>query len=405
MKKNLKTNNVLGTYGVSSRVIQLINGSIEVLPADLNWLEVAYLYTYADRLIPQLKPWIEKMNTHFAQENPEAQLIVALAVHYEELSSLLINEVVHIKPVLPLHYVHSLVQLLPKLDPVNRKLALDWIMDQSKKTKDADNRLNCLLYYYDNCSENDKLKAINELVEVAKLLREYQLRDLYKKIPDQRIADLWLKSLDNEREFRTVFRAALITKQDAFFEKAKLPKIIGVDSDIYRLIRETWNEISDGRVLDIWLHAIQVFHQCGCSGAVEQAIDVYRTTQDMRFLSFAKEYSNSFSQKVALYKVSSDDILLESLKFSCADFGQAREALLLTGDNYFLTAAEKYLSEEEWKYAAASGVELYQKLSANAKHQTHRRALKKFLEDNIVTIWEKCRSTNDKEGLLSMLAS
>lgn len=405
MKTNLDSNNVLETYGVGSRVIVLINQKSTNVPTDLNWLEVAYLYVYAKHIRGKLQSWITKIQKHFAQNDPESVIIIALARHNEELKRLLVNEIVHITRLLPLHDFRTALALLPKLKGENKKRAMEWIKGHAMKTKEDDNKISCLLAYHNICSKKEQAEIIEEIVKTAASLSDYHLCNLYEKIPDDRIAKLWLIAMGEHKYFKEWIDAAIDTGRNEFFEKAKQVKIIGAASDIFRTMRGKYSEYQDPRMVDLWLHTIRYFHAKQESNIIDYAIEAYVWSKNMDFFDFAKTNCYNFNQAKELYKLLPDQELLEKLKTKCTDFNEAKEGLVLTGDVYFLNQAKKYISEK-WGYAIGYCIDLYKTLNEDpVKHQVHLQKVKEFIEDNMETLWKEYKNSDLKEGLLSLLVS
>ncbi|EKD25518.1 MAG: hypothetical protein ACD_80C00040G0005 [uncultured bacterium (gcode 4)] len=410
MTTKISSKNVLQAYGVSSRIIELINRKNNILFKDLNWLEVGYLYMYAKHLRKELQPWINKIQKHFSQNDYESMIIFGLARNHEELKGLLVNEITCIKSVLPLHEFHTAIQILPKLNEENKNLTMDWIKDLSMKQKSEDSKIYCLLAYRDLCpSQEEKEEIVDMIIDVINkatvAIQDHELKKLYKKIPDERIATLWLNTMKDSKYFRDWVDAAVVSGRDEFFEKAKNAQIVGVTSDICRMMGEHYTESKDPRILDLWVHVIEHFHAKKESNIIGYCIEAYQATKDQRFFTFAKANTSYFDQVKKLYELQPDDDLLESLKKLCGYFKQAVEGLILTGNMYFLLEAQKYI-REQWEYAIQHSLELYNELNTDPKkYKKQLNYFKGFVEGNMMTMWTASKSTHDREKLFKLLAS
>ena len=403
--KNKKTTNKLESYGVGASIIALINKKSDILPQDINWIELGHLYFYAEHLREALKPWINKMQQHFIDNDKESFIVVALARHQNELEQLVLNEIVYIKNALSLHDFRTLLKLFPKLDTQNKKLALQAMKHDIGKQTKSEFKLYCLGNYYHLCTaKKEKTAILDQIIQESSDLKDFELRDIYKKFPDQRIADLWFTSLKNTHDFSYLVDAAIITKQDAFFERAKIENIIGVASDICRMMRDKYKECEDERLLDIWLHVITVFHRTGGDNMITPIIEAYQTTQDLRFFDFGKQNINQFRQKLMLYKLIPDTEILVDLKILCSSFIEAKEGLAVTGDPYFFEQAKKYINEKI-EYGVAYIFELYKELMEDPdKHKGNLKNIKNFIKENMEGFWNNCTNSHDKHKFLKLLS-
>jgi len=406
MKQKTDINNMLEAYGIGSNIIALINKKSDELPKYLNWLELGYLYFYAKHIRERLQPWIDKMQQHFADGDSETCIIVMLAQQQEELKELVVEEIVHIKRALPLHDFGTLFRLFPKLKGADKKLSLQMMKCAIDDQKNSEHKFSHLQLYYHICTaKKEKAAVLDTLIELARPLHDFQIGELYKEIPDHRIADLWLQKLEKTREFRTLVNAAIFMKHDAFYQRAKIEEIIGVTSDTCRFMQEKYLEHKDERLLDLWMHVITFFHKKEKENIISYVLEAYQATKDQRFFEFAKQHGTYFDQKKNLYLLQQDDEILAQMKTMCSWFGEAKEGLLATGDPYFMEQAKKYIFEK-LEYGISNALELYQELMEHPKkHRKHINELKKFIGDNMEILWKSCTNTHDKHRLLEFLAS
>lgn len=409
MKKKKQTiTDPLDSYGMGKTIQSLIKKKeIEEIPDYLNWMELGNLYFYAEHLRPQLTPWIDKMQQHFADEDSECALIIALAKSQEELKLLLLKEIVYIRKLIPIHEFWSLNTLMPNLKGENRTLALKTMkkLINALPEEEIDLRLSWSCAYYDVCtSKKEKAEIKEQIIQLAeKLYHDFQLRDLYKKIPDQRIADLWLTKLEKEMQFTTLVNAAISSGQDAFFEKAKLEKIIAVESDTMHMLREKYEKHKDQRLLDLWLHALKTFHkkEGSNSNIVSYSFDAYKATNDGRFLDFIELNWMYYSQKVELYALRPTPEILDTLKKECDSFSDAKDALLITGDRYFIDKVKHFIIQYT-KNGLNNITNVYTELVKDTKkHKHHLKELKDFTEEHIDEFWSK-GEMHDKEKFLKI---
>jgi|GEM_PF-4054182 len=409
MKKKTQTiADPLDSYGMGKTIQSLIKKETEEIPDYLNWMELGNLYFYAEHLRPQLTPWIDKMQKHFADEDSECALISALAKSQEELKLLLLGEIVYIRKLIPIHEFWSLNALLPKLKGENRTLALKTMKNliNALPEENIDAQLSWLCEYYDVCtSKKEKAEIQEQIIQLAeKLHHAFRLCDLYKKIPDQRIADLWLTKLEKETQFTTLVNAAIISGQDAFFEKAKLEEIIAVESDTMYFLREKYEKHKDQRLLDLWLHALKTFHKKEGSNShiVSHSFDAYKITKDGRFLDFIEPNWMYYSQKIELYALRPTPEILDMLKTECDSFDYAKDALLITGDRDFMFKV-KYFIMQYTRNGLRNITNVYTELVKDPKkHKHHLKELKDFTEEHIDEFWGKCENPHDKQQFLKI---
>lgn len=407
MKKKTQTiADPLDSYGMGKTIQSLIKKETEEIPDYLNWMELGNLYFYAEHLRPQLTPWIDKMQKNFADEDSECALIIALAKSQEELKLLLLGEIVYIRKLIPIHEFWSLNTLLPKLKGENRTLALKTMKNliNALPEENIDDQLSWLCKYYDVCtSKKEKAKIQEQIIQVAvKLGRISQLRNIYEKFPDQRIADLWLTMLKNEINFIVLVNAAIITKQDAFFEKTKLKEIIGVESDTFHMLQEKYETCKDERFLDLWLHALNVFQGKEGSDTVQYFLKAYERTKDIRFMDAVKPHLKYYSQKVDFYALLPTLDMLDILKTECDSFDDAKYALLIIGDRKFMFKV-KYFIMQYTRNGLRNITNVYNELIKDPKkHKLHLKELKDFVKENIDEFWSKCENTHDKEKFLKI---
>ncbi len=402
----IASNGTLTVYGITSNIIKLINKTTDVLPDHLNWQELACLYFYAPQLKEHIKPWMDKIQKHFAQNDSEVYIIITLATEHKELEHFLLEEIVHIKHTLILHDFGTLFQLFPKLDRKNKKIAMLWILNDIQNESNPGRKKDKLTMYHEICtSKNEKSDIVDQIVKLSSGMTVHYLKEVYKKIPDQRIEDLWFKALDQERPLDVFIDAALMTKKDAFFEKAKMVKIYDLAPESCRMLGEKYEASKDVRVLDVLMYVIEYFYGKKEPHIITYAIDAFALTKDIRFFDFAKKHSEHFDSKLKLYWLKPDSELLESMKLTVKDFRGAKEGLLATGDDYFLTEVKKHISVS-WESSIDLSIHIYRILLENPnKNKQHIKDLKKFIEDNLGIVWTHSRGDKDKEVLLEMLAS
>lgn len=407
MKKKTQTiTNPLDNYGMGKSIQSLIKKETKEIPNHLNWMELGNLHFYAEHLRPQLTPWIDKMQQHFADEDSECALIIALAKSQEELKLLLLKEIVYIRKLLSIHDFWSLITLLPKLKGENRTLALKTM----KKFIDAfpkeniDSQIYCLCMYYDVCtSKKQKAEIQEQIIQAAiKLGKTSQFCNIYQKFPDQRIADLWLAKLENEKDFTVLVNAAIITKQDAFFERAKPEKIIGVESDIVRMLEEKYETCKDERFIDLWLHALNTFQKKEGSDTVQYFLKAYERTQDVRFMDFVQPHLKFYNQRLSFYALLPTPDMLDTLSADCNSFINAKDALFITGDRDFLCKALHIIGQSA-RTGLGNVTSLYNELMKDPKkHKPHLKELKDFTKEHIDELWRACENTREKEDFLKI---
>ncbi len=418
MKNKIISNNVLAVHGMNSSIIKLINQSSNKLPKHLSWKQFGNLYFYAPHLRKKLTPWTEKIQNHFAQNDSEACKIIVLAQQQKELKEFIIDEIVYINDILHLHDFKTLLALFSKLDQKNTKLALMWMKDYFRDEKSDTNEL---INYYTICtSKEEKSKIMKKITKQASLMHHYHLRQIYEKLPNQRIIKIWFKSLDKEQDFETLVAAAIQSKHDDFYKKAKSVDINGNLDDICTRMQKWHNTYKDERLLGLWLHAITVcykkakenktiykFNEKEKFDIIDHARKAYQATQDMRFFEFAKKNSKYFIQKESLYKLLPDTELLDAMKNTCSDLADAHSALLTTGDMFFLTETKKYISEKwDSEYTIDNIKGVYTALLENSeKYEPHLKDFKKFIEDNLENLWKKSTNPWKNRHMLELLES
>lgn len=405
-RKSQLVHDPLDMYGMGNHIKALITGKTETIPNHLNWMELGNLHFYAEHLRPQLTPWIDKMQQHFADEDSECALIIALAKSQEELKLLLLKEIVYIRKLLSIHDFWSLSALLPKLKGENRTLALKTMRKfiDALPEDNIDSRLSCLCEYYDVCTgKKQKAEIQEQIIQAAiKLGRTSQFCNIYKKFPDQRIADLWLAKLKNETDFTTLVNVAIITKQDAFFERAKPEKIIGVESDIVHMLEEKYETCKDERFIDLWLHTLNTFQKKEGSNTVQYFLKAYERTKDVRFMDAVKPYLKHYSDKLHFYALLPTPDMLDTLSADCNSFIDAKDALLITGDRDFLYKALHMIGQYA-RTGLGNIINVYNELMKDPKkHKLNIKELKDFIEEHIDELWRTCEVTSDKEKFLEI---
>jgi hypothetical protein len=367
---------------------------------NLNWLEIACLYIYADKLPKkQLQPFLTKIKNIFKKNEAEALVIVTLAKNSGELRELLMREVPYIK-----HFHHFMdleyytkEENFQKLNQENQYIVMQYQRNVVSKSDFRPAKIHHLVQYHilaklmgygdamEETRNNLKPLLANEEVSL------YDMRDIYEVIPFSSFADIWYEKLKTSCDINDIMTAARLTGEDRFFDLITNNRAINqpMSGEHVEYLVKCYKEENDERIISI----LCTFFKTPPPIAFFYVIETYRVCRHERLRSIVKKNIDCFENAMEAYKIEPHPDFLRKMKKYCKNLNEARSGFLVSKDEYFFVTLMKFLKEDVYGYEDVLGI--YEKLCQEGPISLTQR-LRSFIQQNLPRFWLDGRETKKK---------